>query len=66
MKPIKFKGVKPEDMDTDDWNKLDEQARSTIMLSLNKIVYYNVKETKTSYKLWQKLWGLFKKISAAS
>ena len=52
MKPIKFKRVKLEDMDMDDWNELDELAKSTIMLSLNKSVYYNVNKTKTSYKLW--------------
>ena len=36
VKPIKLKGVKPEAMDQDDWDKMDELAKSTIMLSLDK------------------------------
>ena len=65
VKPIKFKGVKPKNMDADEWEELDELAKSTIMLSLDKSVYYNVNEAKTSYELWEKLCGLFKHKSAA-
>ena len=60
VKPIKLKGVKPEDMDQDAWSKMDELARSIIMLSLSKTVYYNVNKTVTSYNLWSKLCSLYK------
>ena len=39
-------------------------AKSTIILSLDKSVYYNVNEAKTSSALWQKLCGLFEQKSA--
>ena len=51
-------------MDVDEWEELDELAKSTIMLSLDKSVYYNVNEAKNNYKLWQKLCGLFEQKSA--
>ena len=66
VKPIKQKGIKPEDMGQDDWDELDELARSTIMLTLTKSVYFNVKEMKTTYMLWEKLCGLYEQKSAAS
>ena len=49
-----------------DWQEMDELARSTIMLTLSKSVYFNVKDMKTSFELWQKLCNLYKKKSAAS
>ena len=42
-KPIKLEGVKPKTMSHEEWVDLDELARSTIMLTLAKSVYYNVK-----------------------
>ena len=39
VKPIKLKVVKPKAMDQEEWAKMDELARSTIMLSMTKIVY---------------------------
>ncbi|MCO5563139.1 hypothetical protein L7F22_016775 [Adiantum nelumboides] len=42
LKPIKLKGIQLEDMDEDEWNKMDELALSTIMLTLAKSVYFNV------------------------
>ena len=65
-RPIKLKGVKPEGMLDIDWQEMDELARSTIMLTLSKSVYFNVKEMKTSFELWQKLCDLYEKKSAAS
>ena len=44
VKPIKLKGVKPKAMDQDDWDKMDKLAKSTIMLSRDKSVHYNVNE----------------------
>ena len=52
VKSIKLKGVKPEGTSDIDWQDLDELARSTIMLTLSKSVYFNVKDAKTSFELW--------------
>ena len=61
-----MKGIKLENMDMNDWQDLDELARSTIMLTLSKNVYFNVNKEKTSYELWTKLCDLYEKRSAAS
>ncbi|MCO5610933.1 hypothetical protein L7F22_065179 [Adiantum nelumboides] len=53
-------------MDMDDWIELDELARSTIMLTLHKYVYFNVKDTKSAYGVWQALNNLYEKKSPAS
>ena len=52
VKPLKLEGIKLEGILADDWDEVDELARSTIMLTLAKSVYFNVKEMKTSYELW--------------
>ncbi|MCO5559351.1 hypothetical protein L7F22_012950 [Adiantum nelumboides] len=65
-KPIRLEGLKLEDMDIDDWIELDKLARSTIMLTLHKSVYFNVKDTKDTYGVWQALSNLYEKKSAAS
>lgn len=66
IKPIKLEGAKPEDVSQADWDDLDELARSTIMLTLSKSVYFNVKDQRTTYTLWTKLCDLYEKQSAAS
>ena len=66
VKPIKLKGVKLEGTTQEDWDDLDELARSTIMLTLSKLVYFNVKDMKTSHELWEKLCGLYEQKSVAS
>ncbi|MCO5561801.1 hypothetical protein L7F22_015425 [Adiantum nelumboides] len=53
-------------MDMDNWIELDELAKSTIMLTLNKSVYFNVIDTKGAYGVWQALNNLYEKKSAAS
>ena len=63
---MKLQGIKPEGMSADDWDEMDELATSIIMLTLSKSVYFNVKEMKTSYELWQKLCDLYEQKSAAS
>ncbi|MCO5612796.1 hypothetical protein L7F22_067067 [Adiantum nelumboides] len=65
-KSIRLAGVKPDDMDADDWLEFDELARSTIMLTLHKTVYFNVKDTKGAFGVWQALSNLYEKKSAAS
>ena len=52
VKPLKLQGIKLEGMSAGDWDEMDKLARSTIMLTLSKSVYFNVKEMKTSYELW--------------
>ena len=66
VKPIKLKGVKPEAMDLEEWAEMDKLARSTIMLAMTKIVYYNVNKCVTSYDLWSKLCTIYSQKSAAS
>ena len=66
VKPLKLQGIKLKGMSAGDWDEMDELARSTIMLTLSKSVYFNVKEMKTSYELWQKLCDLYEQKSAAS
>ena len=66
VKPIKLMGVKPKDMGKEDWEDLHELATSTIMLTLSKSVYFNVKDTKMSHELWEKLYSLYERKRAAS
>ena len=66
VKPIKIMGVKLEAMGKEDWEDLDEFARSPIMLTLSKGVYFNVKDTKMSHGLWEKLCDLYEQKRATS
>ena len=68
VKAIKCKGIKLKDLvDDDEWQELDEFSCSTIMLTLSKSVYFNVKDiTCGSYGVWQKLCDLYDRQSAAS
>ena len=52
-------------MSKDDWDEMDELAKSTIMSTLSKSVYFNVKEMKNSFELWQKLCDLCEQKSVA-
>ena len=49
INPIKVKGIKPKEIDEEEWNELDELALSTIMLTLAESVYFNVVEETTAY-----------------
>ena len=66
IKPIKLKGERPEGINADESEELDELACSTIMLTLSENVYFNVAEETTAYGVWQKLCDLYEKQSAAS
>ncbi|MCO5552787.1 hypothetical protein L7F22_006304 [Adiantum nelumboides] len=66
LKSIKLKEIKPKDMDKDEWNKMDELALSTIMLTLAKSVYFNIADQVLAYDAWTKLSGFYEKQSAAS
>ncbi|MCO5581308.1 hypothetical protein L7F22_035187 [Adiantum nelumboides] len=50
-----------KDMNIDYWIELDELARSTIMLTLHKSVYFNVKDTNGTYGVRQALNNLYEK-----
>ena len=58
-------GVKPKAMGKEDWEDLDELAKSTIMLTLSKSVYFNVKDTQMSHELWEKPCDLYEQKSVA-
>ena len=66
VKPINLKGVKPKGTTQEDWDDLDELARSTIIVTMSKSLYFNFKDMKTSHELWQKLCGLYEQKSATS
>ena len=51
VKPIKLMRIKPKAMGKEDWEDLDELPMSTILLTLSKSVYFNVKDTNTSHEL---------------
>ena len=59
VKPIKLMGVKLEAMGKEDWDNLDELAWSKIRLTLSESVHFNVKDTKMSHELWEKLCSLY-------
>ncbi|MCO5573395.1 hypothetical protein L7F22_027166 [Adiantum nelumboides] len=64
---LKSQGVKPENIEVDAWEELDEMYRSTIRLSLSKSIYYNVKDAEDgAYELWQRICDMYDKHSAAS
>lgn len=52
IKPIKLKGIKPEDMDEDEWSEMDELALSTIMLTLAESVGL-WRMDKAKWPLWE-------------
>ena len=54
-------------MDAKEWAEMGEMTKSTIMLTLNKTVHYNVNEAAhTSYEIWENLCGMFEQKSIAS
>ncbi|MCO5575075.1 hypothetical protein L7F22_028872 [Adiantum nelumboides] len=53
-------------MNADDWIELDELAQLTIMLTLHKSVYFNVKDTNGAYGVWSALSNLYEKKSDVS
>lgn len=61
-RPINLKGVKPKGMLDIDW----QLARSTIIPTLSKSMYFNIKDMRTNFEIWQKLCDLYEKKSAAS
>ena len=58
-KSIKVKGVKPTDMDEDDWQELNELARSTIELSISDALLFNIEGLDCAYSIWTRLEELY-------
>ena len=53
IRSLKLQAIKPENVEGDDWDEMDEMCRSTIRLSLSKSIYYNVKDVEGgAYELW--------------
>jgi len=52
-------GTKPTGVSTEDWEKLDRMARSTIHLCLSDLVLLNVSGEDSAKKLWEKLGNLY-------
>ena len=52
-------GTKPTGVSTEDWEKLDRKARSTIRLCLSDSVLLNVSGEHSAKKLWEKLGNLY-------
>ncbi|MCO5570587.1 hypothetical protein L7F22_024312 [Adiantum nelumboides] len=65
-KPIKMQGVKPGNMSTEEWEEVDELARSTIMLSVSDNLLFNVENEETAWGMWKRLEDLYPQQSAAS
>ena len=51
--------TKPTGVSTEDWEKLDRKARSTIRLCLSNSVLLNVSGEDSAKKLWEKLGNLY-------
>ena len=51
--------TKPTGVSTEDWEKLDRNARSTIRLCLLDSVLLNVSREDSTKKLWEKLGNLY-------
>ncbi|KAH7437435.1 hypothetical protein KP509_05G071900 [Ceratopteris richardii] len=65
-KPVNGISKKPDDMDEDDWDELDEMARSTIRLHLVDNVYFTVLDCESAEELWKKLCNTYEKETASN
>ena len=52
-------GTKPAGVSTEDWEKMERKARSTIHLCLSDSVLLNVSREDSVKKLWEKLGNLY-------
>ena len=49
--PIKYKGVKPNEVSDFHWETMDGKAKSTILLIISKKIYFNVENEATAYSI---------------
>ena len=52
-------GTKPTGVSTEDWEKLDRKARSTICLCLSDSILLNVSREDSAKKIWETLGNLY-------
>ncbi|MCO5567269.1 hypothetical protein L7F22_020959 [Adiantum nelumboides] len=52
-KPIKLEGRKPDEIEDEEWEEMDELARSTIMLSVSDSLLFNVENEKSAWGMWK-------------
>lgn len=57
--------MKPVNISDDDWESVDELARSTIMLSNSDVLLFNVENEDTAWDMWRRLEDLYAQQSAA-
>ncbi|MCO5560863.1 hypothetical protein L7F22_014483 [Adiantum nelumboides] len=61
-----MQSVKPGTMWAEEWEEVDELARSTIMLSVSDNLLFNVENEETAWGMWKRLENLYAQQSAAS
>ncbi|MCO5577939.1 hypothetical protein L7F22_031776 [Adiantum nelumboides] len=54
-KPIKIEGRKPDEIEDEEWEEMDELARSTIMLSVFDSLLFNVENEKSAWGMWKRV-----------
>ncbi|MCO5591201.1 hypothetical protein L7F22_045182 [Adiantum nelumboides] len=54
-KPIKLEGRKLDEIEDEEWEEMDELARSTIMLSVSDSLLFNVENEKSAWGMWKRL-----------
>jgi hypothetical protein len=57
-------GMKPDDMEEEDWALIDRQALGVIQLTLSRSIAYNVVNEKTTAGLMTALSSMYEKLSA--
>eukprot|EP00249_Psilotum_nudum_P033589 c5100_g1_i1 orf=2-379(-) len=65
-RPIKEQGVKPATLTDEEWETVDELARSTIMLSISDSLLFNIENEVHAWGMWKRLTDLYAQQSAAS
>lgn len=63
-KPIKAKGVKPSNITDEQWEKMDNLAMSTIMLTVVDSLVVGIRDEPTAWRMWQRLEDTYAKKSA--
>ena len=59
--PIKSRGLKPEKVSNEEWQKLDERDASTIRLWVDDSIYHLVANEPSSWVVWRTPEDLYEK-----
>ncbi|KAF7140887.1 hypothetical protein RHSIM_Rhsim06G0188700 [Rhododendron simsii] len=57
--PLELLGVKPADMKTEDWKKMNQKAVGLIRQCIGQEVFHHVAQETDVYTLWTKLEGMY-------